>query len=115
MFVHAEKFIDDATNLKDNDLAIFVRLGSDMTNNYYEYEIPLRLTPHARYNDAIPADRAAVWPIENMLDVAFEAFTRVKNNRNKAKNPGSVDVQNYKPYVEFDLDKPNNKITVLKI
>ena len=113
MFVHAEKFIDDATNLQDNDLAIFVRLGSDMTNNYYEYEIPLRLTPHARYNDAIPADRAAVWPIENMLDVAFEAFTRVKNNRNKAKNPGNVDVQNYKPYVEFDLDKPNNKITVL--
>jgi len=45
MFVHANHLVPDATSLKDNQLAVFVRLGSDYKNNYYEYEIPLELTP----------------------------------------------------------------------
>ena len=45
MFVHANAFEQNTTNLTDNQLAVFVRLGSDYKNNYYEYEIPLKLTP----------------------------------------------------------------------
>lgn len=44
MFVHAEKFIEDDTNLKDSEITAFIRLGSDYKNNYYEYEVPLKLT-----------------------------------------------------------------------
>ena len=44
MWVHAEAPIDDKTNLKNGDLALFVRVGSGVKNNYYEYEIPLELT-----------------------------------------------------------------------
>ena len=44
MWVHAEALIDNATNLKDGDISLFVRVGSDVKNNYYEYEIPLDLT-----------------------------------------------------------------------
>ena len=44
MFNHANHLIDD-TNLKDGDLALFIRFGNDYKNNYYEYVIPLSLTP----------------------------------------------------------------------
>lgn len=40
MFVHANHLVPDDTRLEDNQLAVFIRLGSDYKNNYYEYEIP---------------------------------------------------------------------------
>ena len=43
MFVHAEQSIA-SQNLKYGDLTIFVRIGSDFTQNFYEYEIPLTFT-----------------------------------------------------------------------
>ena len=50
MFVHANALEQNTTNLTDNQLALFVRLGSDYKNNYYEYEIPLKLTaPGKKY------------------------------------------------------------------
>ncbi len=36
MWVHAEALIDDPTKLKNGDLSVFIRLGSDVKNNYYE-------------------------------------------------------------------------------
>ena len=41
MDVHAEQIED--LNLEDDDLRVFIRMGSDYQNNYYEYEIPLKL------------------------------------------------------------------------
>ena len=41
MWVHAEALIDNATNLRSGEMSVFVRLGTDVKNNYYEYEIPL--------------------------------------------------------------------------
>src|SRR5690606_8100329 len=40
MFVHAE-----GDYLKDGDVHAFLRVGTDGTENYYEYEIPLSVTP----------------------------------------------------------------------
>ena len=45
MFVHANQLLPNSTQLEDNQLAVFIRLGSDYKNNYYEYLIPLKLTP----------------------------------------------------------------------
>jgi cell surface protein SprA len=39
MFVHAEELNDQQH--EDGELSLFVRVGSDFRNNYYEYEIPL--------------------------------------------------------------------------
>ena len=36
LFVHAEKFINDVTALNTGELSVFLRLGSDYKNNYYE-------------------------------------------------------------------------------
>jgi cell surface protein SprA len=114
MFVHAEKMADDVQNLKDYELTCFVRLGSDLINNYYEYEIPLRLTPGGvLYNGESLADRQKVWYPENMFDFAFESLTGAKLKRNKEKQSAPGTVSNLVPYTVYDPDKPLNKITIV--
>ncbi|WP_290380096.1 cell surface protein SprA, partial [uncultured Muribaculum sp.] len=44
MWIHAESMIDNPTNLRSGELSLFMRLGTDIKSNYYEYEIPLALT-----------------------------------------------------------------------
>ena len=91
MFVHANHLVPDATSLKDQQLAVFIRLGSDYKNNYYEYVIPLSLTPdRSDYSRYSTADRKAVWPEENMLDINLDIFTRLKKARNQAKTAGTA-------------------------
>jgi cell surface protein SprA len=110
MFVHAEKMTVDNYNLKDNELSCFIRIGSDLENNYYEYEIPLRLTPAGIYSGEKPADRETVWYPENMFDFSFDVLTNVKLKRNKEN--ASLRSSNLVAYVDHDPNKPNNKITV---
>ncbi len=110
MFVHANALVDDAS-LKDNECSVFIRLGADYRNNYYEYEIPLTLTPKGHYDTYTSADCRTVWPEDNMLDIDFTKLTDVKKNRNKEKALGNASFTS--PYYEYDSDKPNNKITVM--
>ena len=112
MFAHANALEQNTTRLQDGDLSVFIRLGSDYKNNYYEYEIPLKLTePRSNYNRYVLADCKAVWPEENMLDVPLSVFTALKKNRNKAKEQG---VASYlAPYSMMDAEHPQNKITIV--
>jgi cell surface protein SprA len=109
MFVHAEKLIDDigTDKLKDGELSCFIRLGSDMVNNYYEYEIPLRLTDAGRYSGDIASDREKVWYPENMFDFAFQTLIDTKLDRNKANYSKLL------PYEVYYSDKPKNKVSVI--
>jgi cell surface protein SprA len=112
MFTHANALEQNTTNLKDKELAVFIRLGSDYKNNYYEYEIPLTITaPRSNYNRNVPADRRLVWPEENMLDVALSIFTNLKKERNKAKAQGMASYM--APYSAYDSEHPNNKLTIV--
>ena len=111
MFVHANYLLPNTTNLKDDQLAVFIRLGSDYKNNYYEYEIPLKITPEGKYSWLSAGDRSKVWPSENMLDVDISVFTRLKKERNKAKSEGRVSFNQV--FSLYDEDKPNNKISVM--
>lgn len=112
MFAHANALEQNTTRLQDGDLSVFIRLGSDYKNNYYEYEIPLKLTePRSNYNRYVLADCKAVWPEENMLDVPLSVFTALKKNRNKAKAQG---VASYlAPFSMMDAEHPQNKITIV--
>ena len=112
MFAHANALEQNTTRLQDGDLSVFIRLGSDYKNNYYEYEIPLKLTePRSNYNRYVLADCKAVWPEENMLDVPLSVFTALKKNRNKAKAQG---VASYlAPYSMMDAEHRQNKITIV--
>jgi cell surface protein SprA len=112
MFIHAEKLVDDQSALKDYDLSCFIRIGSDMVNNYYEYEIPLKLTPAGLYDNDVLTDRETVWYPENMLNIAFSKLTKAKLKRNKARGSSSS-VSNLTAYTIYDDDNPLNKITIV--
>ena len=108
MFVHANALLQNTTNLQSDQLAVFVRLGSDYKSNYYEYEIPLKLTPEGQYSSE---DRTSVWPQDNLLDINLEVLTAAKKARNKSRAAGMASYN--REYTEYDSDKPGNKITVM--
>lgn len=83
MWIHAEKLIDDVTNLRSGELSLFIRLGSDVKSNYYEYEIPLELTPPGKYNE--DSERQKVWPAANYMNFDLQTLVNLKKERNRAK------------------------------
>ncbi len=113
MWVHAEQNIDDKTNLKSGDFALFVRLGSDVKNNYYEYEIPLSLTPAGSYSNNSTADRRKVWPEQNFLDLPFTLFTDIKTKRNHEKGIAGSGVGYTTLFSERDPNNEQNTVSVL--
>ena len=111
MFVHANHLVPDLTALKDKELAVFIRLGSDYKNNYYEYEIPLTLTADKNtYSRYSTADRRLVWPEENMLDINLDVFTSLKKERNKQKSQGMASYNQV--YSAYDGNS-SNKISIV--
>jgi len=72
MEIHAE---DSET--EDGEVTAFIRLGTDFQQNYYEVEVPLKMSP-------IPSStREEIWPRENEIDVAFEELFTLKAQRNR--------------------------------
>lgn len=73
MDIHAE-----SQEAQDNEVSMFVRLGTDFEDNYYEVEMPLAMTP-------IPsADPQTIWPEANRLDIALKELYLIKAQRNRA-------------------------------
>jgi len=85
MFVHAEQSIRNK-DMKYGDLTIFIRVGSDFTQNYYEYEIPLTFTPWGTSS----TNPDLIWPDVNAFDVDLNRLVQVKEDRNIAMRvPGN--------------------------
>ena len=74
-FVHAEKMFEDE-DVRDGDITVFIRLGSDFTQNYYEYEIPAKLSPW------YVNDTASIWPLENRISIVLDSLVNLKQRRN---------------------------------
>ena len=111
MFVHANALSDDVTALEDYETSVFIRLGSDYKNNFYEYEIPLKLTPEGTYSQKNENHRRTVWPTENMLDIDLSLLTDLKKRRNQARSRGEI--SNTTLFSDYDPDKPDNRISVM--
>ena len=105
MFVHAEKKFE-YDNLQDNDLSLFVRIGTDYTNNYYEYEVPLKLTPWG----VASSDNYSIWPTMNNVEIDLQKLVQLKTNRNELIRSGHTEYGNTILYNEF-ID--GHKYTVL--
>ena len=118
MFVHAEKKnLND--QLDDDDLSLFVRLGSDYTNNYYEYEVPLKLTPWHTGKEA----PNLIWPEENNVEIDLQRLVELKTSRNTEMRAGNSDYSTTQIYSEYNsgrkysvLGTPNlGKVKVIMI
>ena len=88
MFVHAETKGDPALNY-DDKMSVFLRLGSDFDDNYYEYEIPLKFSDAAAVAAAVQAGntdaaKKLIWPDENLFDFEFSVLTDAKVQRNSS-------------------------------
>lgn len=109
LFTHAEALPEDAdnyTSLANGDLSVFIRLGSDYKNNYYEYEVPLKVTPVKGSYEAVE-----IWPAENMLDFRLEVLTNLKLSRNKKKRAGDKGITFNTVYSE--MDENGNTISIV--
>ncbi len=113
LFTHAEALPMNDTELRDGDMSVFIRLGSDYKNNYYEYEVPLTLTDQGMYNTYSNLDQEKVWPSANMLNFKLEVFTNLKLERNKRKREGQADVSFQKVYSKNDPDNTLNTVSIV--
>ena len=77
MFIHAE-MIEQTNPLNDEDVTVFVRLGTDFKENYYEYEVPVKVTDWGANNEL------DIWPEENNMRIVFDEMVKLKKERNKA-------------------------------
>lgn len=105
MFVHAEER-DPAMPLDDDELTVFVRLGTDFTDNYYEYELPLKVTA---WGSTVDTD---VWPEANNVEIVFDHLLSLKKKRNELIEGGSSNVSYTLVYQGVD---PENEDRLLKI
>ena len=111
MYIHAEKVLADQ-ELQKGDLTAFVRVGSDFTSNYYEYEIPITFTEWDQgwSNQENDADKRKIWPLENEMNIDLSKFLAVKKARNDELNrPGSM-ISITAPY---SIPDGENKVTIV--
>ena len=109
MFTHANSLMGE-TPVEDGQVSLFIRLGSDYKSNFYEYEVPLTITPPKKYADNTTNARI-VWPEDNMVDIDLSLLTDVKRNRNKQKSLGLTSYAQL--YAEYDPNRPANKISIV--
>jgi len=104
MFAHGEKTMEQ---LDSSDLKIFIRMGSDYTRNYYEYELPLVISDPAALNGNPDSKeyKDEVW--RNEFDFPLELLTEIKKQRNA--DPNAPPLQ---PYVGFDPEKPDARVRI---
>lgn len=75
MFIHANS---ELTN--NDELTVFMRLGTDYDENYYEVELPLKITRPA--NTSNPSE---VWPEANEFDLNLNDLYALKTRRDRER------------------------------
>lgn len=72
MFLHAEA--QDGETLESGEMTAFIRMGNDLTENFYQVEVPLLPSDLA---DGSGAEQ--LWPDENEINISLEAFQQIKS------------------------------------
>ena len=108
MFLHAESLPTppETQPLQDNEMKAFLRFGNDFTENFYQIEIPLKVSAQ---NSATPE---AIWPSENEIEVALSILTALKSKIISDPNSITPDVNGIRFINEQDLGSSNNKLTI---
>ena len=77
MYIHAEGS-DPNDALEYGDASVFIRLGNDFDQNYYEYEVPV--VPSAFFN----RDPYSIWPEANNVIIEFAKLNDLKIQRDQS-------------------------------
>ncbi len=100
-FVHAENISNPSSNLLDDNAKFFIRMGTDLNQNYYEYEFPLQYTP------STAAGISEIWPDANIAEIPIDWFTAAKSERDVI-DYNNIDYR----YENFDTGNPDKKVIV---
>jgi cell surface protein SprA len=95
MFFHANSYSND------DDLTAFIRLGTDFDQNYYEIEIPLKISKNIS-----STDEREVWPEENEIDIAFDVLYQLKAQRDRSGRPV------FSRYPEVPLQEGRHRVSI---
>ncbi len=109
MFIHSELSSPESYSLADGDLTLFIRLGTDFTNNFYEYEIPLHPTA-LNVSASDPSISQLVWA--DSLDLDLEKLVELKKARNIDMREENSAITLLTPYYKYD---GGNKMTIVGI
>ncbi|GGG94355.1 cell surface protein SprA [Polaribacter pacificus] len=92
MFLHAEPLVTGS--IADDDLVAIVRLGTDLDENFYQLEIPLKISQNG---SLVPT---SVWPEANNLQATLEKLGQLKLQRdaNILNSGGAVAVNKLYPF-----------------
>ena len=93
MFIHGER-VEGEGPLNFGDVSVFVRLGTDFQQNYYEYEVPLEPTG---FNESQTPQN--IWKSVNEMEIDFNFLQSAKNQRNRSNFDSNSE------YVVFDGDR----------
>ena len=74
MFIHLESLTQNGSDaLADDDIVAVIRLGSDLTDNYYQIEVPLKVSD---FSARVAED---IW--KNDIDAAMDKFGKLRLQR----------------------------------
>jgi cell surface protein SprA len=93
MFIHGES-ANPNDLIEFGDVTVFIRLGTDFDQNYYEYEVPVEPTP---LNSSSTPEN--IWPEENNMKIELDKLQQIKSNRNSSGIPAN------EIYYESDGDR----------
>jgi cell surface protein SprA len=99
MFLHAES-LPNQSLLGDDKMVGFIRFGNDFNQNFYQIEIPLKVTVPSNCS---PLSAEAVWPESNQIDLALSLLTKLKI-KSKNVDPSTLPLDGIYFQNEDDLD-----------
>lgn len=108
MFLHAEALPTppETTPLLDDQMIAFIRFGTDATDNYYQVEIPLKVTAQ----NAVTAED--IWPEDNEIEVALSLLTQLKIMYLNNDSTLNYDDNNMAYVEEESIGSSNSKLTL---
>lgn len=71
MFIHLESLLNE-TPVQDNEVVAIIRMGTDLTRNFYQIELPLSPTAFGTSSPDL------IWPDVNQLKLPLEVLQTVK-------------------------------------
>ncbi|MGO4820408.1 MULTISPECIES: cell surface protein SprA [unclassified Flavobacterium] len=79
MFLHAESLPGEVA-LRDDQMVGFIRFGNDFTQNFYQIEVPLKVTVPTLSSgtNCSPLSAEVVWPEANEIDLTLALLTQLK-------------------------------------
>lgn len=105
MFVHAEE--SDNQEIPPGELSLFLRLGSDFVNNYYEYEVPLTMSNPEGIDTLSRTEYPSVlWLQDNELNFPLDLFQVAK----KERNAGSISLTDI-----YSIINPENTDHIISV